>query len=280
MLPADDLGSLPTRKLSINPHAMSTKPSKSFLLWLAIHSLVAVPVQAELISVSASGTISKNSSADTTLPVGTPWTFEVIYDTAAPDLDFELTGSPDPTFGRFTITGAIPVVTFFHYRAANYEVTIDDPKDFGASSEIDITLGRVSTIEINLNAPSLFPHLAGGLVSFQAEFFSGSDSDFIPPVSPSAITSDALLTDTSLGLQSFDGVGVSLLPSRGGIIVGGLSDMTSLRFAAVPEPSSSAAAIIGGLGLLLCRRPRPKVCLKNVPQGLSEISTGASARGL
>ena len=93
----------------MNPHAMSAKLSKVVLLWLTIQSLVAAPVQAELISVSASGTISKNNSADTTIPVGTPWTFEIIYDTAAPDLDFELTGRPLATFGRFTNTGAIPV---------------------------------------------------------------------------------------------------------------------------------------------------------------------------
>jgi hypothetical protein len=239
----------------MNPHAMSTKPSKFVLLWLTIHSLVAVPVQAELISVSASGTISKSNSADTTIPVGTPWTFEIIYDTAAPDLDFELTGTPLATFGRFTNTGAIPAVTFLHYHAANYEVTIDDPKDFGAFSEIHITLGRVNVFDINLNAPGLFPPLAGGPVSFHAEFDDGFQSDF-GDIPPSIIMSDALLTDTSLGLQSFQSAGVTLLPSSGGVVVGGLSDMTSLTFSVVPEPSSLVAAIIGGLVLLLCRRPR------------------------
>jgi hypothetical protein len=239
----------------MNFHAMSSKLSRYVPLWLTIYSLVAVPVQAELISVSASGTISKNSSADTTIPVGTPWTFEVIYDTAAPDLDFEVTGAPDSTFGRFTNTGAIPAVTFLHYHAANYEVTIDDPKDFGAFSEIHITLDRVNVMEINLNAPGLFPPLAGGPVSFQVEFIDGAQSDFID-IPPSIILSDALLTDTSIGLQSFQVVGVSLLPSSGGVVVGGLSDMTSLTFAVVPEPSSLEAAIIGGLVLLLFRRPR------------------------
>src|SRR5260370_25080627 len=80
--------SLPTMKLNMKPHTMSIKPSKFILLWLAINSLVAIPLQAELFSLSASGTIAKNNSADTTLPVGTPWTFEITYDTAAPDLDF------------------------------------------------------------------------------------------------------------------------------------------------------------------------------------------------
>jgi hypothetical protein len=239
----------------MNPHAVSTQPSRIVLLWLTIQSLVVAPVQAELISLSASGTISKSNSADTTIPVGTPWTFEIIYDTAAADLDFELTGRPLATFGRFTNTGAIPAVTFFHYHAANYEVTIDDPKDFGEFSEIHITLGSVSTIEIDLNAPDLFPPLAGGTVSFHADFTNDSQSDFRDDL-PSTFTSDALPTDTSLGLQSFQDGGATLLPSSGGVVLGGLSDMTSLRIAAVPEPSTSVAAIIGGLGLLLCRRPR------------------------
>ena len=234
---------------------MSIKSSTPLLLWLTIHSLVAVPVQAELISVSASGTISKSNSADTTIPVRTPWTFEIIYDTAAPDLDFELTGTSLATFGRFTNTGAIPAVTFFHYHAADYEVTIDDPKDFGAFSEIHITLGRVNVMEINLNAPGLFPPLAGGPVSFHAEFDDGLQSDF-GDIPPSIIMSDALLADTSIGLQSFQSAGVVLLPSSGGVVVGGLSDMTSLTFSVVPEPSSLVAAIIGGLILLLFRRSR------------------------
>ena len=242
-------------KLTMNLHAKSTKRSRSILLWLTIHILVMAPIQAELISVSASGTISKSNSADKTIPVGTPWTFEIIYDTAAPDLDFELTGTPLATFGRFTNTGAIPAVTFLHYHAANYEVTIDDPKDFGAFSEIHITLGRVNVMEINLNAPGLFPPLAGGPVSFHAEFDDGLQSDF-GDIPPSIIMSDSLLADTSIGLQSFQSAGVMLLPSSGGVVVGGLSDMTSLTFSVVPEPSSLVAAIIGGLVLLLCRRSR------------------------
>src|SRR5688500_13367248 len=99
----------------MNPHAMSTKPLRFIFLWLTIHSLVAIPVEAELFSLSASGAISKNNSADTTIPNGTPWTFEIIYDTTAPDLDFEFFGRPLATFGRFTNTGAIPAITFFHY---------------------------------------------------------------------------------------------------------------------------------------------------------------------
>jgi hypothetical protein len=110
-------------------------------------------------------------------------------------------------------------------------------------------------MEINLNAPGLFPPLAGGPVSFHAEFNDGSQSDF-GDIPPSIIMSDALLTDTGIGLQSFQSAAVVLLPSSGGVVVGGLSDMSSLTFSVVPEPSSLVAAIIGGLVLLLCRRPR------------------------
>jgi hypothetical protein len=81
--------------------------------WFFLLVLTALPLRAELFSVSASGRITINDTGDTTIPVGTPWTFKLIYDTDAPDLDFELTGAPDPTFGRFTNTGAIPALTFF-----------------------------------------------------------------------------------------------------------------------------------------------------------------------
>jgi hypothetical protein len=235
-----------TMKLTMNPHAVSIKPSKSVLLWLTIHSLVTVPVQAELFSLSASGRITLNSIADPTIPVGTPWTFEIIYNTAAPDLDFEVTGGPDSTFGRFTNAGAIRAVTFFHYRAGTYEVTLDEPADFGPSN-IDITfLTSVHAIDINVNAATLFPPLGGGAVSFHADFNDSSHS---------ALMSDGLPTNQAIGLQSFQESSVTLLPPNG-VILGSRADMSSLGIAPVPEPSTSAAAIIGGLGLLLRRRPR------------------------
>jgi len=234
-------------KLTMNPHAVSIKPSKSALLWLTIHSLVTVPVQAELFSLSASGRITLNNTADSTIPVGTPWTFELIYNTAAPDFDFEITGAPDPTFGRFTNAGAIPAVTFFHYRAGTYEVTLDEPADFGLFSNIDITfLTGVHAIDINVNAPALFPPLGGGAVSFHADFNDSTHS---------ALMNDGLPTNQAIGLPSFQQSSVTLLPPNG-VILGSESDLTSLRIAPVPEPSTSAAAIIGGLGLLLRRRPR------------------------
>jgi hypothetical protein len=229
----------------MNPHAMSIKSLKFVLLWLTIHSLVAAPVQAELFSLSASGKITLNSIADPTIPVGTPWTFEIIYNTAAPDFDFEVTGAPDSTFGRFTNAGAIPALTFFHYRAGTYEVTLDEPADFGPSN-IDITfLTSVHAIDINVNA-ALFPPLGGGAVSFHADFNDSSHS---------ALMSDGLPTNQAIGLQSFQESSVTLLPPNG-VILGSGADMSSLRIAPVPEPTTSAVAIIGGLGLLLRRRPR------------------------
>ena len=125
-------------------------------------------------------------------------------------------------------------------------MTIEDTKDFAQFSEIHITFGSVHAIDINLNAPDLFPFLAGEAVSFHADFNDGSHSIF---------TSDALPTETSLGLQSFQDASVTLLPFGDGVVSGALTEMTSLRIAAVPEPSSSAVTIIGGLGLLLRRRP-------------------------
>jgi uncharacterized protein (TIGR03382 family) len=202
-------------------------------------------VQAELFSVSASGKIAMNSSADTTLPAGTPWSFEFIYDTAAPDLDFELTGTPDTTFGRFTNTGSTPAITFFHYQAGSYEVTVRDPDDFATFSEIHITFGTVHALDVNIDAPGFFPTLAGGPVSFHADFNDASRSVF---------TSDALPTNTAIGLQSFQDVSVTLLPSTGGVITSGLTEMTSLKLVSVPEPSTAAVGAICGLSLLLRRR--------------------------
>jgi len=230
----------------MNSHTISIKSSKSVLFWLAIHSLMAAPVQADLFSLSASGRITLNNTADPAIPVGTPWTFELIYNTAAPDLDFEVTGAPDSTFGRFTNTGTIPALTFFHYRAGTYEVTLDEPADFGPSN-IDITLlTSVHAIDINVNAAAHFPPLGGGAVSFHADFNDSSHS---------ALMSDGLPTNQAIGLQSFQESSVTLLPSDG-VILGSGADMSSLGIAPVPEPSTSAAAIIGGLGLLLFRRPR------------------------
>jgi hypothetical protein len=146
--------------------AMRTRSANAALPLFALLALGATTARASFFSLAASGTISFNSSGDSTIPIGTPWTFELTYDTAAPDLDFELTGEPDPTFGRFTNTSAPPALTFFHYRAGSYEVTIDHPADFGTSSGIDITFTSVNAIDVNIHAPTFFPPLAGGATPF------------------------------------------------------------------------------------------------------------------
>jgi hypothetical protein len=218
------------------------------LVGLGLLAGVALPARAALVSLSASGTISLNSSADKSIPVGTPWVFQLIYNTEAPDRDFVLTGSPDATFGRYTNEGAIPALTFFHYRAGTYEVTLDEPSDFGPFSAVHITFAGVDAIDINLNANALFPSLAGGPVSFHADF-----NDF----SGTILTSDALPINTALGLPSFHESTVTLnVPD--GVILGATNTMTSFTIAIVPEPSSSLIAIVS-LGVMAGGRRRCRV---------------------
>jgi hypothetical protein len=167
--------------------AMIDRSANAALLVFTPLALAASPAQASLFSLAASGTISFNSSSDsTTIPIGTPWNFELTYDTAAPDL-----APADATFGQFGNTTAPPALNSFHYQAGSYEVTLDDPSDFGTGSAIHITFTAVHAIDINIFAPALFPPLAGGPVSFHADFndFS-SDPIFV---------SDALPTNTALG---------------------------------------------------------------------------------
>ena len=207
------------------------------------------------------GRFPSNGSGDSTIPIGTPWTFEITYDTAAPDLDFELTGSPDPTFGRFTNTAAPPALTSFHYQAGSYEVTIDDPADFGTGSAIHITFTAVHAIDINVFAPALFPPLAGGAVSFHADFndFS-SDPIFV---------SDALPTNTALSPGNFDAEHreSEVLGPPAGVV--GSSSLSSLTVTAVPEPSTAALVIVGLLVLFGAKtppRPRPRIRNARIPR--------------
>lgn len=207
---------------------------------LALLALVAMPARADgLFSLAASGTISSNTSGDSTIPIGTPWSFEIIYDTSAPD------GSPDPTFGEFTNMASPPALTFFHYQAGSYEVTIDDPADFGATSNIHITFTSVHAIDINVNASTLFPELGGGDVSFHADF-----NDFS---SRPIFVSDALPTNPALAAESFDANAVSLLPPSGEVSG---SALTSFAVTAVPEPSCAVLGVVGFLVLLAARKHR------------------------
>jgi hypothetical protein len=205
--------------------SMTTRSANAALLLFTLLVFAAMPARAELFSLAASGTISENSSGDSTIPIGAPWTFELTYNTAAPDLDFELTGSPDPTFGRFTNTAIPAAMTFFHYKAGAYEVTLDNPADFGTVSAIDITFTSIKGIDINIFAPSSFPHLAGGPVSFHADFAAFSKA--------AIFSSDVLPTNTALSPGSFDDSNVTLLPTAG--VVSG-SSLTSLMLTAVLEP--------------------------------------------
>ena len=201
---------------------MFIQSPKTALISLALLILATGPARAALFTLSASGKISLNISSDTTIPAGTPWEFEVIYETTAPDLDFEV-GMPDPTFGRFTNTGNPPALSFFHYRAGAYEVTIDNPGDFTPFGGIDVTFtAGVHAIDINVNAPVLFPPLAGGAVAFHADFNDSSHSVF---------TNDGLPTNTALSLQSFQDASVTLLPPSG-VVIGSIADMTSLKLVA------------------------------------------------
>ena len=219
--------------------AMTLRPAHAAPLLFALLALAAMPVRASVFSLAASGTISINLSGDSTIPVGTPWTFELDYDTAAPYLDFESTGSPDPTFGQYTNSAVPPALIFFHYRAGDYEVTIDDPADFGVGSEIVITFtANADAIDINVHAPALFPPLAGGPVSFHADFNAFSSAPIF--------SSDALPTNTALGPESFDQSTVTLLPSAGVVSSNGL---TSLTLAPVPEPSAAALQIVALIAL-------------------------------
>jgi hypothetical protein len=182
---------------------------------------VAAPAaSAGLFKLAAAGTISFTTSSDTTIPIGTPWTFDLTYDTAAPDLDAEFGGQPDPTFGKFKNTAsppAPPALRSFHYKAGDYEAAMNDPADFGPFSEVIITFTTVNAIDVNIRDTAFFPPLAGGAVTFHADFNAFS----MAPI----FTSDALPTNTAIGPASFDQSTVSLLPPAG--VIGG-SSLTSL----------------------------------------------------
>jgi hypothetical protein len=208
-----------------------------FAVAVLISLVLTLSARAARYELAAAGVISANTSGDSTIPIGTPWSFELTYDTAAPDLDFELLGSADPMFGRFKNSASPPALRAFHYRAGDYEVTLDDPADFGELSEVLITFTSIHAIDINIQSPGLFPHLAGGPVGFHADF---NAFDLAP-----VLANDGLPTDVSLGTGSFDESTVTLLPPRGFISGGGI---TSFSIREVPEPG---AAGLLGVGLMI-----------------------------
>ena len=220
-----------------------------FLVAVLICFVLAGSARAARYQLAAAGTISNNASSDATIAVGTPWSFELTYDTAAPDLDFEALGAADPTYGRFKNTALPPALVAFHYRAGSYEVTLDDPADFGDSSEMLITFTSIHAIDINIRSPGLFPPLAGGPVSFHADF---NAFDTAP-----VLANDGLPTDVTLGTASFDESTISLLPPQGFISGGGI---TSFSIREVPEPGTAGVLMLGG-ALVVNRRRR------RLPQG-------------
>ena len=229
---------------------MSSTRLKIALCPLIFLALV-LPSRAELFSLSASGRITQNTTSDSTIPIGTPWTFELVYNTAAPDTDFDLTGGPDPTFGRFSNSGIIPALVSFHYRAGSYEVILDQPSDFSPFSNIEITfLPSVHAIDINIVAAGLFPPLAGGAVTFHADFNDSTHS---------ALKTDRLPTDPGIGVQSFQDSSVTLLPPNG-VILGASQDITRLAIASVPEPSTFGLTIMGVIAVIARRRRSPAPC--------------------
>jgi hypothetical protein len=84
-------------------------------------------------------------------------------------------------------------------------------------------------------------------VSFHADFNHVSP----PPI----FESDALPTNTALGLESFEENSVTLLPPAGVVTS---SSLTSLTLTAVPEPSTAALVVVGLLVLLVVARKAPR----------------------
>jgi hypothetical protein len=213
---------------------MAARSTTMTLLLFAVSAFAPTSAGASLFSLEASGTISSNTSGDATIPAGTPWTLKFIYDTAAPDLDFEVTGSPDPTFGSYKNTASPPALHFFHYQAGSYGVALDDAADFGQFSEMIITATSINAIDINIRDSAFFPPLAGGAVTFHADF----NRFTAPPV----FSNDGLPTNTALDAASFNQSTVSLLPASGGDVSSGA--LTSLTITAVPEPAAASHAFL------------------------------------
>lgn len=214
--------------------------SKAKVVLFTLLGLAMTPAaHADLFKLSATGTVEFGGNA--TIPNGTPWAFEVTYDTAAPDL-----APADTTFGQFANSSVPPALTAFHYLAGTYEVSLNSPSDFDAASAIHITFTSIHAIDINIFASALFPPLNGGGVSFHADFndFS-SDPIFV---------SDALPTNTALGAGNFDGNTVNLnLQAPTTSVLGGTT-VASLTVTAVPEPAMATLVLVGVLMPLLAGR--------------------------
>jgi hypothetical protein len=220
-----------------------------------ICALSATSAHAALFLFSVSGTIE--SSNEATIPVGTPWTLDLIYDTSAPDLDFEANGgTSDPTFGRFMNTHTPPALVFFHYQAGSYAATVNSAAAFGPISRVLITFTSEHAIDIDIIADDLFPLLGGGTVDFHADF-----NDFS---SRPIFTSDGLPTNPALGPGSFDQSTVSLQTHSGPLFVEvDGHTLTTFKVTPLPEPSRSALAIPGALMVLGMARRRARMSVRS-----------------
>src|SRR5262245_45369314 len=109
--------------------AATTRFASGAVLLLALAAVDAMPARAELFTLTTTGKISANFSDQTTILKDMPWLFRLTYDTAAPDLD-----AGNPEHGVFANTATPPALRSFHYQAGSYEVTIDNPADFGMFS--------------------------------------------------------------------------------------------------------------------------------------------------
>jgi hypothetical protein len=216
--------------------AMINRLAKFAVFAFTLQTLAAPSARANLFSLDVAGTISTNTTGDPTIPVGTPFNFQLIYNAAAPDL-----APSDPTFGSFSNTAAPPALVLFHYQAGSYEATLDDPADFGTFGQMVITFTTVNAIDINISAPTLFPHLAGGPVSFHADFNAFSQAPIF--------SSDALPTNTAINLASFDESTVTLLPPAGIVATSSLTSF-KLTALAVPEPGTLLLLMIAAFPLI------------------------------
>ena len=106
-----------------------------------------------------------------------------------------------------------------------------------------ITSTSIKGIDINISAPTFFPSLAGGPVSFHADFAAVS--------SPPIFSSDALPTNTALGPGSFVDSNVTLLPPSGVVTS---SNLTSLTLTAVPTGDYNNNGLIDAADYVVWRQ--------------------------
>ncbi len=126
--------------------------------------VIAWPTQAALVSLEASGEITVGGAAS--IPPGTQWKCEIVYDTDALDT------AGTPTLGEYkNVPGQTPALRFFHYEAGSYQVTFASADAFASDSNIRIVPGLITPGGTNLQITieGVFPPLpnGGGAFRFQ-----------------------------------------------------------------------------------------------------------------